>query len=101
MTQSNRSITLHVQKLIYVNIYPEKCFDFVGSLKTCSSARPKTIQVILFLYLKGVSRRALFDRQKQRFAFEFTSQSMRGISYLVTKFAKEGLIFLFKCYLLI
>lgn len=73
MTQSNRSITLHVQKLIYVNIYPEKCFDFVGSLKTCSSARPKTIQVILFLYLKGVSRRALFDRQKQRFAFEFTS----------------------------
>lgn len=87
--QSNHCISLHVQKLICVNIYPEKCFDSVDSLKTCSSARPKTIQVILSLYLKGVSWMALFDRQRERFNFE---SHEREISYLVTKLAKEELI---------
>ena len=95
--QSNRSISLHVQKLICVNIYPEKCFDSVGSLKTCSSARPKTIQVIPSLYVKGVGWPALFDCQRQRCNFE---SHKRGISYIVAKFVKEGLV-LFKCYLLI
>lgn len=85
--QSNRSISLHAQKLICVNIYSEKCFDSVGSLKTCSSARPKTIQVILSLYLKGVGLPALFDCERERFNFESYKP---GISYLVAKFAKEG-----------
>ena len=80
--QSNRSISLHVQKLICVNIYPEKCFNSVGSLKTCSSARPNTIQVILSFYLKGVGSPALFDCERQRLYFE---SHKRGISYHVAK----------------
>ena len=62
-TESNYSITLHVEKLIYVNIYPPKCFYSVVPLKTCSSTQLKTI----FLYLKGVVGDLLLHDRKQLF----------------------------------
>lgn len=72
--RSNRSISLHVQKLICVNIYPQKCFDSVGSLKTCSSARPKTIRVILSLYLKGVVGRLCLIARDSASTLNHTSE---------------------------
>lgn len=66
-TQSNYSITLHVEKLIYVNIYPPKCFYSVVPLKTCSSTQLKTIFLILSLYFKGVVGDLLLHDRKQLF----------------------------------
>ena len=89
-TQSNYSITLHVEKLIYVNIYPPKCFYSVVPLKTCSSTQLKTI-FWFFLYTRKVSL-VIFCCTTENSSLNFTDDLIPTISYLVTKIAKKVVI---------
>lgn len=91
--QYNRSISLHVQKLIYVNIYPQKCSYSVASLKTCSWADEKTIHSILSLYFKGVScGHIVWTPKRARLGF-YTFGLEQRISYLVTKYENKARYF--------
>ena len=75
--QYNRSISPHVEKLIYVNIYPQKCFHSVTSLKARSWADEKLFSSNS-LYLKGVTSGGIvWSLELKGFGFFFARTSER------------------------